>query len=117
MTHYLDSVKLSAYLSGAWVDLTPDVIKDNVSSSYGMMDNTPFDRLAKTGRLTFQLKNTTNKYAPDHASALSGWKRGVPVILTLTYENFPYIKFRGMVEDIDITTGLKAHRVYVTALN
>ena len=117
MTTFLDTYKIYAYLDGAWVDLTSDCVKDDIRGMWGMMGNTPLDILATTGRLYFQLNNTTLKYSPNLPGVLTGWKQGVPVILEVTYDGVPYIRFRGAIDKIDITTGLKAKRVYVTVLD
>jgi len=117
MAVYPTSYKVWAYLDGGWVDLTSDCIKDDIFAMWGMMGNNPFDRLATTGRMNFQLNNVTGKYSPDRAGVLAGWKQGVPVRLILTYAGEDYVRFRGMVSKIDIKTGLRAKRVFVTALD
>ena len=117
MTVFLESYKVYAYLNGAWVDLTSDCISDDIRAKWGMMGNTPFDRLATTGPGYFQLNNSTLKYSPGTPGALSGWQKGVPIIYECMFDGTPHIRFRGNVEKIDLKTGLKAKRVYVTVLD
>lgn len=113
----LDSKALYLYLNSVWTNVTTDVIFDSVQVSGGMRSNKPLDRLAYPGSMTFSLKNSTKKYSPDHASALSGWKKGVPVKLVLTFGGREYVKFYGTVDKIDIDPGIyKNRRAYVHAV-
>jgi hypothetical protein len=90
--------KLWAYLNGAWSDITDDV-KRNTDAEWGMGGNEPIDFVAHPGTFEFNLDNYTvpGKYSPDHPSALSGWKKGVPIKQVFTYEGEDYIRFRGFV--------------------
>jgi len=117
-TVYPTSYKIFAYLSGAWTDITADAIKDNISGSWGIVGNSPLDRLADTGSLTFTLNNKTGKYSPDLTGALVGWKKGTPIKFIVTYGGVDYIRFRGAVDVLRIESGTSsAGRVFVTVLD
>lgn len=107
MTEELSSRKWYAYLEGAWVDLTGDVLqKYDVIAKWGMRGNAPFDIVADVGSMKFTLNNSSGKYSPHGTSALSGWKKGVPVKMVLSYDGDDYIRFRGRLESIDLSIGL-----------
>jgi hypothetical protein len=102
---------LEAYISSAWVDISSDVISDaNIVARWGITGNTPLDRMASTGTMKFDLKNDDNRYSPDHASALAGWGKGISLKITFTFENETYIRFRGIVDTIDIDAGIYGSR-------
>lgn len=109
--------KMYAYLNGAWSEITDDVL-GNTDAEWGIKGDSPLDLLADPGDLTFDLDNRTNKYSPNHVSALSGWKKGVPIKQVFTFDGVPYIRFRGVVVDIDIDPGnVRAQRVHITVLD
>ena len=115
---YPTNYKIYAYLASAWVDLTPDAVKDNINGQWGILGNSPLDRLADTGALIFTLNNATGKYSPELAGALAGWKKGVPVKLVVTYDGVDYVRFRGAVDALGIQSGTRsAQRVFVTVLD
>jgi hypothetical protein len=90
---HLDSVRLEAWIGGAWVDLMPDVVLgDRVACNYGIFGFGPTDRVAGAGAMTFTLDNsaqnsytTLGKYTPGHASALIGWDINIRVRLVVSY--------------------------------
>src|SRR5687768_533511 len=93
------TARFYAYISGSWV-LLDDVSPAEVS--WGISGNSPIDRLADTGELSFALNNSGGLYSPDGPSVLSGWGRGVPLKLVFSYDNEDYIRFKGVVSDIQI---------------
>lgn len=99
---FLDSYTLEAYCAAAWVDLTAYVIS-NIEARSGMPDGKPTTRLADSGSLSFTLNNADKLFNPASATALAGWKKGVPVRLTLVYDGVSYVRFRGYVKDLTIT--------------
>jgi len=110
--------KVYAYLNAAWTDISADVLSNTLRAQWGMGSNKPFDRLAGTGVLNFSLKNTTGKYSPLHASALSGWAKGTLVKLEFTYAATTFVRFRGTVDKVRIDVGEKgSRRVHVTVLD
>ena len=114
MAIYPQSVKLYAYVSGAWADLTSDVV-ESITGYWGMRSNKELDRVADTGQMFFTLDNTAGLYAPKLGTALAGWKKGVPVKLVVRFRDRDHIRFRGVVDSMKITGGaLGLRRVYVT---
>ena len=97
---YPDNVKIYAKLS-AWIDITPDVIS-NINGNWGIANNTPISRLADTGVMKFKLNNSDGKYTPGN---LAGWNKGTEIKLVIVYENDPYIKFYGKVDEITLDSG------------
>lgn len=113
---YLDSIQLLAYLSGAWVNIYPDVKtgEGSISANWGIRGIGKFDLLADIGEISFDLMNNTGKYYPDGGAALAGWTRNVPIKLILTYDGDPYQRFKGYVEDIKLHVGKHPNASYVT---
>lgn len=113
-------ITLFFYLSGSWVDVTSDLIQGTLYASDGMMSNKWTDRLANTGELTFDLKNTTNKYSPGHVDALGGWRSGVSCKLVFTYDGVahPSIWHVAAPDGIKIDPQLYGpRRVHITCLD
>lgn len=108
------SVKLYVYISATWVQLH-DV--QPIRGSWGISSNKPFDRLADIGEVTFALNNKDGLYTPDGAGALSGWKKGLPFKMVVTYDGSDYVKFRGAISEIKIRPTLKDPKAYITALD
>ena len=111
---------------GVWTDITTDVIVvDVVRGEYGIADNGPIDRVARTGRLEFSLNNSdTNSagvhgyYSPDIGR--SGFTTGILVRLQFSFENITRTKFYGRIAKDGITpdTGLYGmRRTRVTVLD
>lgn len=118
-TQYKIYANLAWLVAGVhWVDITGDAVSDNISAGWGIQGNKPLDRLASTGALTFTLNNVTGKYSPDLAGALAGWTKGAPIKLVITYDGFDYVRFRGVVDALKITSGSFGNRrVFVTVLD
>ena len=113
------SAALYFYLAGAWVDVSSDLqAAPGISASWGIRSNKPTDLMADTGRMSFVLNNQTGKYSPGHASALTGWKKGVKVKLVTTFSGVPRVRWYGTVDEISIDAGTVGNRkVRVTALD
>lgn len=105
MAEYLTSVKVYAWLSGAWVNLSDDVLQTNgMTGSWGIDGYKATDILADTGTLEFTLYNGSGKYYPNGPSALTGWGRFVPIRMELTYLGLTY-RFRFYVDKIALSAG------------
>lgn len=113
------SAALYFYLAGAWVDASSDVqAASGISASWGIRSNKPTDLMADTGRMSFTLDNQTGKYSPGHASALTGWKKGVKVKLVTTFVGASRVRWYGKVDEISIDAGaVGSRKVRVTALD
>lgn len=107
----VDIYKVAAYLDAGWTDLTPDVISD-ITIQWGISGTTPNDRMADTGIMNVVLNNYDGAYTAGESTALAGWKKGAPIKLTLTYDGEPYIRFLGVVDEIQLTSN---QRGYTTA--
>lgn len=115
---------VQAYLSAAWVDLTPDTIAiAGMGGSYGIDGNGPSDCVASPGQLQFTLRNDAKSsggvqgyYSPRHANVRAGWGFGVAVRWVWTYSATSYTKFYGKIVDINPAPGRYAtQQVVVTA--
>lgn len=113
---YLSSYALEVYLNGVWTNITADTIQV-ISGSWGINGNGPADRVADTGMMRFTLENTSGKYSPNGPSALSGWKKGIKVRLTLTRLNKSK-RWKGTIDDIALQSGAYERKLaFVTILD
>jgi len=112
-------LKIYAYLDATWTDITSDVHANGVSADWGMASNKPTDFLAKTGSMTFSLKNNTGKYTPGGTSVVSAdWKKGTKVKAVFTHNSEDWNRFSGVVDVIKIDAGTTGERkVHVTVLD
>jgi hypothetical protein len=102
MNVYPDSIKFYVMFSTSiWTDVSSKVV-GTTKSKYGMSGNKSLDRVANTGTLKFTLNNESGIYSPD--STLM--KSGLPVKLTITFENTTFIKFYGKIDNITIGVNL-----------
>lgn len=111
---------------GGWTSVIGDVSAAvPIRASYGIHGNTPYDRIATTGTLTFALDNShlnsggvAGYYSPGHASVRSGFAIGIRCRLAITYSGTTYYKFFGTVDSIQPTGGKRGRRLtYVTVLD
>lgn len=103
MTYYPDALRLEMYLSGAWTDVSADVIPP-ITCIEGIMGTSPLDRVASAGRLTFTLDNgETNSaglpgyYTPGHANARTGFNIGTQVRVYVEWEGIKRYRFFGRI--------------------
>lgn len=107
-----------AFLSGSWVDLTPDVVEaGGVTMSYGIHGDGPQDLVASSGQCNVLLRNdalnsgkTLGWYSPNHPSVRGGWAFGVPFRVRMVYATVSYTRFTGKVYVILPDTGSKGRR-------
>lgn len=109
MAVYPDSVKVWANLGGVWTDISEDV-NSNLQAQWGIFGNTPVDRMADTGTLTFTLNNVTGKYTPGQLGSIAGWGKGVEIKLEISFDSKDYIRFIGRVADVDVDSGTYGKR-------
>jgi len=110
------SIKIYAYISAAWVELDDTGGANGLSLTNGMTDNQPTTRLADPGKITFSLNNSTGAYSPDGPSALSGWKKGLPLRLVITYDSIEKI-YPYKIDDIKINPDLSQQNVDIVAVD
>ena len=113
---YQPTWTMEAYLNGSWVDITDDVL-GVVRGEWGISGTGPIDFVADTGSLEFDLQNhnPVGKYSPGHPNCTSGWKKGVPVRQTFTYNGYTK-RVRRYVNDFQ-NAGGKDERKRITALD
>lgn len=105
-------------VDGIWTPLTDDVLAvRGLTAEYGFRGHRPTDRVARVGKMTFFLDNSSLNegaqqgwYSPTHASSRTGWDVSVPVRLKITYSATDYFKFLGKVQPIKPTAGTKRRR-------
>ena len=91
---------LKYYTGAAWVDITAECMRNPFVATWGMVDNNPLTFMADTGGMTFTLDNRTGHYSPETATVSTGWAKGTPIQLILTYDTIPYVRFRGRVDTL-----------------
>lgn len=95
-----------------WTDVSADVLgMPGMAWDYGIAGNSPLDRMASSGTLTFTLRNDPRNsgsmqgyYSPNHASCRSGFTHGIPVRVRLT-STTDRVKFWGRLYDIEPAPG------------
>jgi len=100
MTEFPTAHRILASLNDVWTDLTGYVIED-ITGSWGIQGNGALDLLADAGAMHFTLNNMDQRFTPGHASALSGWEKGIEVKLEIDYEGGTYVHL-GTISDIDV---------------
>lgn len=116
MTVYPSAQRVMAKLGGVWTDLTSYVIED-ITGKWGIQGDGPLDLLADTGALRITLNNMDQRFTPGHASALSGWKKGIPIKLEIDYDGVTY-PMLGSIVDINIPLGKNlVDKAYVTMVD
>lgn len=106
--------KCYAYISGAWVELN-DIAP--IAWRWGLSGNETNDRVADIGELRVALNNSEGLYSPDNPSALAGWKKGLPFKLVVTFDNVDFVRFRGIISDIQIRPTHIDKKAYITVLD
>jgi hypothetical protein len=141
MAETFTSITLEVYNwhTDAWVDLTPDVLKDPVPKwSNGNAGGGPLDFVAPPGQLTFSLNNSASNshafegyYSPGRADAIAEWGGsvgfnipgftvGMTVRLSFVYDGRRIYKWQGRIapQGIKVIPGAKdSRRVDVTCYN
>lgn len=113
--------RVDLYLSGAWVDVSEDVLGD-IRADWGMRGSSPSDRVADPGAMSFSLDNSdqcsggvAGYYTPGHASARAGFGLNAPVRLAVVHEFFgEKIVWQGTITRLLPAAGLKRQNVAVT---
>lgn len=110
--------KVEAYLSGAWVDLSADVMAGSVNLQYGVSGDGPLDCVATSGELRFTLRNDADNsggilgwYSPAAAVKRAGWSFGVPVRVKVTSGLYAdIVRFYGKIRVISPFAGTNRER-------
>lgn len=97
---YPSAQRLLAELNGVWTDITSYWIED-LTGNWGIQGNGPLDLLADTGVLRVVLNNMDQRFDPDSASALAGWKKGIRMKLEIVYDGETYVH-AGTIGDISV---------------
>ena len=77
------------FTTGVWTDVTSDVrISDLIRSDSGMPNNSPTDRVERTGRMSFFLNNSTGNsaglagyYSPGHNNVRNARSEATPDVI------------------------------------
>ncbi len=106
----------------AWTDVDDIRSQEPVIIEYGIIGNTPSDRIANTGKLTFSLDNSEHNsagqlgyYSTLNALRRTGFALNVPVRLALSCASVdlgaPYYKFRGRLDVAQSDSGELSDRM------
>jgi len=103
-----------------WVDFSTDIVGP-VKASWGIHGNTPKDRVADPGELSFEMDNTENNrggvrgyYSPGGGAALAGFDIGLPVRLVLNHPLYgDKIKWQGTIDQVIPNPGVERPTVQV----
>ena len=109
MAVYPDSIKIEIYTT-SWVDISSKVVK-TIECSYGIISTKLTDRVASTGTLKLDLNNIGETFSPGRATAIAGFKVGIPLRLTVTFGGESVVKFYGHITNIKLDTGSWGERL------
>lgn len=104
-----------------WINISSDVVS-GVKAAWGVRGDSPNDRVAEPGELSFDLDNgATNSagmdgyYSLKHARTRPGFALGTEVRLVLSYSLFgTRVKWRGTIESAPAAAGVRDPRTRVT---
>lgn len=117
MTLYM-SVKLYAAFNGStWTDISSDA--SNLSWSGGIRSNNDIkSRVGEIGYCKFSLKNGDENsmglygaYSPGHWNCRVGFKAGLQIKVTVTFDGVERTKWYGRVYGISVTPGLYGSKI------
>jgi hypothetical protein len=95
---YLDNIAIQLFTGSGWQDLSQYVIED-IDFDWGILGNTPSDRMGYIGGMNFLLNNNSGLFTPG---VTAGFERGAKVRLVLTFEGIPYVRFKGKISKIGL---------------
>jgi hypothetical protein len=93
---YLDSIAIQLLTGSGWQDLSRYVVED-IDFDWGILGKSPSDRMGYIGGMNFLLNNNGGQFIPG---VTPGFERGGTVRLILTFEGFPYARFKGKISKI-----------------
>lgn len=116
MAESFTAIIFEAYLSGAWANISVDVLHNPAPrvSGMGFKSHNFDDVVGEVGTLTFSLDNSaTNSggklgyYSPQGVNRRTGWGVAVPVRLSFVYDGHTVYKFYGYIDNdgISVDTG------------
>ena len=108
MAAYLDYREIKVYLDGGWFDITSDIVSP-IKCDWGISGNSPLDRIAQAGTMSFDVNNINKNYSPGSATTY-GIIKGTPIKLTLAYDGATYVRFYGLVDEVKIQSGDRGTR-------
>lgn len=114
---FLTSIKEYAYVNSSWFDLSSYVIGDVTGRNLGISSNDPTDRMARVGFVTITLNNYSGKFLPGDSTALTGWKKGIPLVIDMVFEGITYRRFRGYIDKITPNDNIDIRTVTITVTN
>lgn len=117
MAQVTATINFYAYISGSWVLLNDTVGANPLRISWGISDNNPVSRVADIGGFSrLALDNSTGLYSPDGPSVLTGWKKGIPLKMSITYDGETK-DYRYYISDIDAKSNNKQKKAFVTCVD
>ena len=99
---HLDYRRIYVYINSVWTDLTAYLLTvPAIELRWGFADIHPINSLlAETGSLTFSLDNRLGYFTPEGPSMWTGWRKGLPTYLEVSYQSRVFRRFYGTIADI-----------------
>ena len=105
------TIKFYGYISAAWVELDDACGAAGANLFWGISGNGPMDRIADTADLRLPLNNATGLYTIGGPSMLSGWRKGIPIKIVITFESNDY-EYLYYLDDVDARPSNKDKLAY-----
>lgn len=101
MNTFLDSIRTEIYVNDDWLDISQYVVED-MDTDWGILGNTPSDKMASVGGLKLKLNNTNGEFTQNGTNVISGWDKGIQLRIVFTFEGKSFVKFKGRIGRINL---------------
>lgn len=98
---YPDSVAVQFFVDNAWFDVSAYVLGD-IEGDWGILGNKPADKMGYIGGMTILLNNDSGLFVPGTIGSLNGFQKGTKARVVITYEDIPYVRFKGKISRIGL---------------
>ena len=95
---------------GDFSDTGEDISVYIISADWQIGFAKAFDTISRDNTMTLVLKNSDNRFSPEHASALAGFTRGRVIRVQMTYAATTKTLFIGWIGEISPAAGTKERR-------
>ena len=95
---------------GDFSDANEDISAYVIAADWQIGFARAFDTISRDNTMTLVLKNSDNRFSPEHASALSGFTRGKVIRIQMIYAATTKTMFLGWIGEIAVLAGTKGKR-------